>query len=261
MTIFKREIRKSIQHLILTIDKRLFMKKTLLFLFLTVTFSVCAQSPGCFSGTDTFYYEDKNGDDLLQTYSNSLTENQFKEASPRIVTYLKADSPNFNMFCENPKASNSFGTTYSTRDTDFNKTFVDIESSITIRTHRKTYFCIQLFRKFTEDGFYRKSLLVKNNNKDIASIDLPSSKDIKNFSVNMKKHKKGFILECSYGGGNNLYSRHFYFKGDKDSMYLYKIIGMHSKPNSDKIITEKIYIRPQIDIRNFNIVNYIDNTP
>lgn len=215
------------------------MKKTLLFLFLTVTFSVCAQSPGCVSGTDTFYYEDKNGDDLLQTSSNSLTENQFKEASPRIVTYLKADSPNFNMFGESPKASNSFGTTYSTRDTDFNKTFVDIESSITIRTHRKTYFCIQLFRKFTEDGFYRKSLLVKNNNKDIASIDLPSSEDVKNFSVNMKKHKKGFVLECSYGGGNNLYSRHFYFKGDKDSMYLYKIIRMHSKPNSDKIITEK----------------------
>lgn len=237
------------------------MKKTLLFLFLTVTFSVCAQSPGCVSGTDTFYYEDKNGDDLLHTSSNSLTENQFREASPRIVTYLKADSLNFNMFGESPKASISFGTTYSARDTDFNKTFVDIESSITIRTHRKTYFCIQLFRKFTEDGFYRKSLLVKNNNKDIASIDLPSSKDIKNFSVNMKKHKKGFILECSYGGGNNLYSRHFYFKGDKDSMYLYKIIGMHSKPNSNKIITEKKYIRPQIDIRNFNIVNYIDNTP
>lgn len=239
MTIFKREIRKSIQHLILTIDKRLFMKKTLLFLFLTVTFSVCAQSPGGVSGTDTFYYEDKNGDDLLQTSPNFLTENQFREASPRIVTYLKANSPNFNMFGESPKASISFGTTYSTRDTDFNKTFVDIESSITIRTHRKTYFCIQLFRKFTEDGFYRKSLLVKNNNKDIASIDLPSSEDIKNFSVNMKKHKKGFILECSYGGGNNLYSRHFYFKGDKDSMYLYKIIGMHSKPNSNKIITEK----------------------
>lgn len=261
MTIFKRQIRKSIQHLILTIDKRLFMKKTLLFLFLTVTFSVCAQSPGGVSGTDTFYYEDKNGDDLLQTSPNFLTENQFREASPRIVTYLKANSPNFNMFGESPKASISFGTTYSTRDTDFNKTFVDIESSITIRTHRKTYFCIQLFRKFTEDGFYRKSLLVKNNNKDIASIDLPSSEDIKNFSVNMKKHKKGFILECSYGGGNNLYSRHFYFKGDKDSMYLYKIIGMHSKPNSNKIITENIYIRPQIDIRNFNIVNYIDNTP
>lgn len=242
MTIFKREIRKSIQHLILTIDKRLFMKKTLLFLFLTVTFSVCAQSPGGVSGTDTFYYEDKNGDDLLQTSPNFLTENQFREASPRIVTYLKANSPNFNMFGESPKASISFGTTYSTRDTDFNKTFVDIESSITIRTHRKTYFCIQLFRKFTEDGFYRKSLLVKNNNKDIASIDLPSSEDIKNFSVNMKKHKKGFILECSYGGGNNLYSRHFYFKGDKDSMYLYKIIGMHSKPNSNKIITEKKYI-------------------
>ena len=166
------------------------MKKTLLFLFLTVTFSVCTQSPGCVSGTGYLGYGDKNGDDLLHTSSNSIKEDLFKKTSPRIVTYLKADSPNFNMFGESPKASISFGTTYSARDTDFNKTFVDIESAITIRTHRKTYFCIQLFRKFTEDGFYRKYLLAKNNNKDIASIDLPSSEDIKNFSVNMKKQKR-----------------------------------------------------------------------
>ena len=138
---------------------------------------------------------------------------------------------------------------------------VDVESAITIRTHKKTYFVVQLFSGFTEDGLLGKSLLVENNKKAIANVNFPSSKDIKNFSVNIKKHKKGFILECLYGGGNNLYSRHFYFKCDKDSMYLYKIIGTHTTPNSDKIITEKKHMQPRIDVRDFNILNYLENTP
>lgn len=115
--------------------------------------------------------------------------------------------------------------------------------------------------RFTEEGFYNKSLFVEKNKKTIAKIKFPSSEDIKNFSVKIKKHRKGVILECFYGGGNNLYSRHFYFKCDKDGMYLYKIIGTHTTPNSDKTMTDKKYIQPQIDISDFDIVNYIDNTP
>lgn len=138
---------------------------------------------------------------------------------------------------------------------------VDKELAIIIRTDKKTCFSVQLFSRFTEDGLYNKSLLVEKNKKTIAKINFPSSEDIKNFSVNIKKHKKGFILECFYGGGDNLYSRHFYFKCDKDSMYLYKIIGTHITPNSDKTMTDKKYIQPQIDISDFDIVNYIDNTP
>ena len=44
-------------------------------------------------------------------------------------------------------------------------------------------------------------------------------------------------------------------------MYLYKITGTHITPNSDKTMTDKKYIQPQIDISDFDIVNYIDNTP
>lgn len=143
----------------------------------------------------------------------------------------------------------------------YNSQIVDKDSAITIRTDKKTYFSVQLFSRFTKDGLHNKFLLIERNKKTIANINFPSSEDIKNFSVNMKKHKKGFILECFYGGGNNLYSRYFYFKCDKDSMYLYKIIRTHTTPNSDKIITEKKYIQPQINIKKINIVNYIDNTP
>lgn len=74
-------------------------------------------------GTEPLDYGNENGEDLLYTSSDSITENQFRETSPRIVTYLKADRPNFNMWGESQNASISFGTTYSTRDTDFNTTF------------------------------------------------------------------------------------------------------------------------------------------
>lgn len=126
---------------------------------------------------------------------------------------------------------------------------------------KKHIFLFNYFVDLQKKDFIINLFLLKKNKKTIAKIKFPSSEDIKNFSVKIKKHRKGVILECFYGGGNNLYSRHFYFKCDKDGMYLYKIIGTHTTPNSDKTMTDKKYIQPQIDISDFDIVNYIDNTP
>lgn len=126
---------------------------------------------------------------------------------------------------------------------------------------KKHIFLFNYFVDLQKKDFIINLFLLKKTRKLIAKIKFPSSEDIKNFSVKIKKHRKGVILECFYGGGNNLYSRHFYFKCDKDGMYLYKIIGTHTTPNSDKTMTDKKYIQPQIDISDFDIVNYIDNTP
>ena len=136
-----------------------------------------------------------------------------------------------------------------------------IESTISIKAQGKTYFVVQLFSRFTEDGEYIKSLHVEKNKKTIANINFPSSEDIKNFSVNIKKQRKNCILECFYGGGDNFYSRLFYFRCAKDNLYLYKIIETHTIVNSDKVITKKQYMQPQINITKFNILNYIENTP
>ena len=49
---------------------------------------------------------------------------------------------------------------------------VDKESAIIIRTDKKTYFSVQLFCRFTEEGFYNKSLFVeKNKNKPSAKAN------------------------------------------------------------------------------------------
>ena len=137
----------------------------------------------------------------------------------------------------------------------------DIESSIIISTQGKKYFVVQLLRGLTEDGFYTRFLIVKKNKKTIARIAFPSSEDVKNLSVNINKNNNNCILECNYGGGENFYSRYFYFRCAKGGLYLYKIVGTHFIPDSDKKIIKKRYIHPQINIKRINFLYYLENTP
>lgn len=137
----------------------------------------------------------------------------------------------------------------------------DVESSIIIRTQEKEYFVVQLFRGFTKEGEFVKKLLISKNRKDIVSIVLPSSEEVKNFDANIKKYRTGFILETLYGGGENFYTRSFYFKCIKGNLFLYEIVGTHIIPNSDKKLVNTKNIRPQINVRNFNIQYYLENTP
>lgn len=139
--------------------------------------------------------------------------------------------------------------------------FGDIESSIIIRTQGKAYISVQLFRGFTEEGIYAKSLLVKRNRETVACVNFPSSEDVKNLSLKIRKYREGCVLECLYGGGNDLYSRRFYFKCTNDDLYLYKVVGTHTLPNSDKATTENKAIQPLVNIRDFNILQYLENTP
>ena len=44
---------------------------------------------------------------------------------------------------------------------------VDKESAIIIRTDKKTYFSVQLFCRFTEEGFYNKSLFVRGTERSV----------------------------------------------------------------------------------------------
>lgn len=134
-------------------------------------------------------------------------------------------------------------------------------SSIIVRTQEKEYFVVQLFRGFTKEGEFVKKLLISKNRKDIVSIVLPSSEEVKNFKANIKKYRTGFILETLYGGGENFYTRSFYFKCIKGNLFLYKIVGTHIIPNSDKKLVNTKNIRPRINVRNFNIQYYLENTP
>ena len=114
-------------------------------------------------------------------------------------------------------------------------------------------------------SYERRSLcqihFVKKNDEAVANIILPSSEEVKNLSVKVKKYKKGCIFECFYGGGDNFYSRCFYFKCANGKLVLYQVVGTHSVVDSDKIITEKKDIRPHINIKDFNILNYLENSP
>lgn len=71
---------------------------------------------------------------------------------------------------------------------------VDKDSAIIIRTQANTHFVVRLLSGYTEEGFHIKTLIVENNNQTIAAMNFPSSENIKNFSVNIKKHKKDLYL-------------------------------------------------------------------
>lgn len=105
--------------------------------------------------------------------------------------------------------------------------------------------------------------MVTKNGQPAKNIILPSSEDIKNFSATIKQHdNKWCIIECQYGGGDNMYSRSFYFKCKDDDLYLYKCkaIGMHLVGDSYKKTSEKLKVQP-ISIMDFDTLPYLENTP
>ena len=137
------------------------------------------------------------------------------------------------------------------------------EASAIMRTPSNSYCFIQLFRELSDEGDYVKFLLVTKNGQPIKRIELPSSEDVKNFSINIKQHdNKWCVIECHYGGGDNMYSRSFYFKCKDDDLYLYecKAIGMHLVGDLYKESSEKLKVQP-ISIMDFDILPYLDNTP
>lgn len=137
----------------------------------------------------------------------------------------------------------------------------DIDTSIVIQTQRQKCIIVQLINKFTETEGLTKILLIKKDKKNLISKTLPSADDIKNLNINVNKYRTGFILKAQYGGGDNFYNRDFYFKWTKGGFFLYKIVGTHVKPNFTKSIITVQNILPFINIRDFNIQYFLENTP
>ncbi|ARB05453.1 TPA: hypothetical protein ACJJSJ_000456 [Neisseria meningitidis] len=138
----------------------------------------------------------------------------------------------------------------------------DIDTSIVIQTQGQKCIIVQLINKFTDTEGLTKILLIKKDNKEAyISKTLPSADDIKNLNININKYRTGFILKVQYGGGDNFYNRDFYFKWTKGGFFLYKIVGTHVKPNFTKSIITVKNILPFINIRDFNIQCFLENTP
>ena len=74
-------------------------------------------------GTEPLDYGSETGEDLLYASTDSLPADGFRETSPRIATYLKADRPSFSVWGETSDAAISFGTTYSAANPDFGTMF------------------------------------------------------------------------------------------------------------------------------------------
>ena len=75
------------------------------------------------AGTEPLDYGKDSGEDLLYTESDSLDADGFRESSPRIVSYLKADAPSHTIWGESSRSVITTGYSYSTDNLNGNTTF------------------------------------------------------------------------------------------------------------------------------------------
>ena len=134
------------------------------------------------------------------------------------------------------------------------------DRNLAVFHHYRHYEDLRLLPSVCEKIIIQQTL-IKKDKKKLISKTLPSADDIKNLNININKYRIGFILKAQYGGGDNIYNRNFYFKWTKGSFFLYKIVGTHVKPNFTKSIITIKNILPFINIRDFNIQYFLENTP
>ncbi len=112
-----------------------------------------------------------------------------------------------------------------------------------------------------KSGYRIKIITVtKNNNEKMATIVLPNSEDVKNFSISkIEQTVTGFKIIANWGGGNYFYRREFYFTNRMNEIYL-DSINMNSYIHESEIQNnETKIINPPIPINKFEILNYLNN--
>lgn len=113
---------------------------------------------------------------------------------------------------------------------------------------------------FDKSGHRIKKIVINQGNKTVASVLLPNSEDIKNFSISeIVEIERGFKIVADWGGGNYFYGREFYFTFKANQFY-FDSLEMKSyiqEPEKETKKTKKII--PLIPINKFDIIRYLDN--
>lgn len=145
---------------------------------------------------------------------------------------------------------------------------VDILSTLTLKNqqYNSVEFKVIHLYNVDENGYRIDStnrVELVSNTKIITSILLPIvDEDIKNFAVtSIEETNTGFKIIVDWGGGNNYYSREFYFVFKGNQFYLSQImmISYVQEPERTNRILKTII--PQISIAKFNLLDYLENEP
>lgn len=117
----------------------------------------------------------------------------------------------------------------------------------------------QLLKLYNIDNDLTSIEIVKNQDS-LNTINLPSSEDVKNFSVSkIVQTNDGFKILANWGGGNNFYKREFDFLYKDGEFYFSNIVKEHYVQDVNKEIRTIEKISPLISLSKFDISLYIEN--
>ncbi|MFY7936402.1 MAG: hypothetical protein ACOVOQ_03415 [Flavobacterium sp.] len=140
---------------------------------------------------------------------------------------------------------------------------VDTVSVLSLRNGQYSNFKILRLYNLGNDGNRIDStnrIELTKDNKTVASIILPNSEDVKNFSTSkIEETKDGFKIVVDWGGGNYFYGREFYFRFKGTQFYLDTIEMSNYIQEAEKEIRKINKISPPLPIDKFDIHNYLDN--
>lgn len=116
----------------------------------------------------------------------------------------------------------------------------------------------------TEESATPRDANILANGEIIATLNLPNSGEVKNYSVEkVEKTKEGFKLLADWGGWNNHYNLQYYFKCESQNFYLYKMhiesIGNKDPGDPNNWKKKETKIEPNISIDKFSIPDYLGN--
>ena len=106
----------------------------------------------------------------------------------------------------------------------------------------------------------KKYLELLKNDGHLIVIDLPSSEDVKNFSVsNITRTDNGFTVAVNWGGGKYFYKREFSFDFERSQFVLDNVRMSFYTQEDDKEEQINKQISPPIPIQKFKILDYLQN--
>ena len=149
--------------------------------------------------------------------------------------------------------------------TIYSKKVITIDTISVLSFRNELYLNYKILQLYNlEDGGNKinstNRIELTKENKTIDIIFLPSSEDIKNFSLSkIEETNDGFKIVVNWGGGNYFYGKEFYFKFKNGRFYFnrFQINNCILAPKKETRKTKVVF--PPLSINKFNILNYLDN--
>jgi hypothetical protein len=123
---------------------------------------------------------------------------------------------------------------------------------------------IENLNRQTDENVTPKDASILADGETIATLNLPNSGEVKNYSVEkVEKTKEGFKLLADWGGWNNHYNLQYYFRCENQNFYLYKMhiesIGNKDPGDPNNWKKKETKIEPNVSIDKFSIPDYLGN--